>query len=119
MSDLRPAWLTDDDGWEQQLSALPDDDRTWIERQWRAAGGPAPQVDTSWVTYERDPRWGAVFFLWRAAVGLWLLAVVVTVAALVVAPALTVFAVIAFGAPALIFTALPGAMATALRRGWV
>lgn len=53
-SDLRPGWLADDEQWRQQLDALAAEDAAWIERHWTLAGGRAPAVDTSWVTYESD-----------------------------------------------------------------
>jgi len=52
ISTLRPAWLTDDEAWRDQLQAMQDDDWRWIERQWELAGGARPSVDTSWIRME-------------------------------------------------------------------
>jgi hypothetical protein len=46
ISNLRPAWLADDDEWRGQLQAMSYDDAMWIERQWELAGGAGP-VDAS------------------------------------------------------------------------
>ena len=53
ISNLRPAWLTDDQAWRDQLQALDlDDDIRWIERHWDMAGGAAPDFDRSWIKTE-------------------------------------------------------------------
>ena len=50
ISNLRPAWLTDDQAWREQLQALDlDDDIRWIEHHWDMAGGPEPDFDRSWM----------------------------------------------------------------------
>jgi hypothetical protein len=57
ISNQRPAWLTDDRAWRDQLQALAlDEDIRWIERHWDMAGGAEPTVDMSWVTVEKT-RW--------------------------------------------------------------
>ncbi len=57
ISNMRPAWLADDNEWSGQLQALQlDEDIRWIESQWELAGGPGPQVDTSWIKLEWT-RW--------------------------------------------------------------
>jgi hypothetical protein len=54
ISTLRPAWLTDDTAWSDQLQAMDlDEDIRWIERHWADAGGAKPAVDTSWLTYHK------------------------------------------------------------------
>ena len=54
ISTLRPAWLTDDQQWRDQLQALDlDDDIRWVERNWEMAGGADYAVDTSWITVEK------------------------------------------------------------------
>lgn len=52
----RPAWLTDDDAWLEQLSAMGQDDVDWFTEQWQLADGPPPTPDMSWVTTTRI-RW--------------------------------------------------------------
>jgi len=54
ISNMRPAWLTDDQAWRDQLQALNvDEDIRWVERHWDMAGGADPAVDTSWITFEK------------------------------------------------------------------
>jgi hypothetical protein len=57
---LRPAWLTDDGQWREQLSAMPEDEVTWLAGHWDMAGGARPDFDMSWVTTVAVPGdgWG-------------------------------------------------------------
>lgn len=56
ISTLRPAWLTDDEQWQDQLQAMDLEDAMWIEHQWGLTGGAQPDVDTSWITAEMAGR---------------------------------------------------------------
>ena len=61
-TNLRPAWAPGDERWREQANVLDPDDLAWIEHQWEIAGGPAPEVDTTWVTTETlgEPSWPVV-----------------------------------------------------------
>jgi hypothetical protein len=54
---LRPGWLADDEAWRDQLAAMTPADVAELEASWRAAGGRAPAVDTSWVRLEGGEPW--------------------------------------------------------------
>jgi len=60
VSNLRPAWLTDDAQWREQLAAIPEDEANWLAEHWDLAGGPKPDIDRSWLTMENidsGPHW--------------------------------------------------------------
>jgi hypothetical protein len=73
-SNLRPAWLVDDEQWRDQLQALPRDDAVWIAEQWEMAGGAEPDIDRSWMRTETigDPHWAwpVLILFWVAALAL-------------------------------------------------
>ena len=74
ISNLRPAWLADNDQWRDQLQAMDRDDARWIEHQWELAGGAQPAVDTSWITTEPIDPWG----IWPLIIAAALLAIGIT-----------------------------------------
>lgn len=120
MSDLRPAWLTDDTEWQRQLRAMPRDDRNWIEQQWDVAGGPAPDIDKSWLWMETEPvgedyERTAIVLLW------WLLAIPWSLTAVGVACMFTIDPqainmAVGCGIPAVIFSVILGLWTVNWRR---
>ena len=60
ISNLRPAWLSDDKQWRAQLEAMEPFEVRWIEHHWDLADGGKPGVDTSWITMTTvggEPHW--------------------------------------------------------------
>jgi hypothetical protein len=51
MDGYRPAWLTDDEQWREQLAAIPEDEAAWITEQWDLAACTRQAPDL-WVTTE-------------------------------------------------------------------
>lgn len=52
ISNLRPAWLADNQAWRDQLQAMDRDDAAWVEHHWDMADGAKPALDVSWLQME-------------------------------------------------------------------